>query len=457
MYVSFMMNSSSEDLCFNVVFSMSVGMFRLGATVNDTLDMLSDKYPRLQLDLHFSDQEHVCESDVQVNIVEWGIRLRFQPLSQKLYMIDVHNLDTFVSYIINGFLIRNHDHPTTLNLLRKALGPLYPGKFVSDGNYLLSLKGAGLLFGIPEEFQTNYIDGDTLPYILPNKSSPVLRRIYIVPRNFDFDHPEEYPDNLSCTANIVLVKKNSFISSHFHIRTTASDTDQVDNREAIEGSRKELSLTLGMTPQDVVSHLGNPDFASLTSVEADPFVHKYEYRSIGIEVYFAKYTHYVYRIVAHTNLAQNQAFGRFCRCGFSISPACSNCSPCETVGCHSNVFSQCRSDSRVCVPENNDSDQHDVIDSLMPWAKAQLLLSKWYPRVDQSAGLVRDDTDQNSSRLASEDDLDIAAAIKSVPAGCPFPPSRLYAYPGLNIVFEVTAGGFMSNVTILDPSLNVNS
>lgn len=135
----------------------------------------------------------------------------------------------------------------------------------------------------------------------------------------------------------------------------------------------------------------------------------------GMELYFSKITHVVFRIVAHTNLPQHQDFGRFRRCGFAMVPQ--------------HFHNQHVGDSNSGVSS---------ISAVTPWTQAQALLAQWFP----------------SSK--SSNTTGAAAAIKPVPAGCPFPPSRLHAFPALGVMFEVAAGGgggAVSSVTLLDPLL----
>jgi hypothetical protein len=171
--------------------------------------MFSSEYPRLQLEVFFSDQDNISASDIQVNVPQWGIRLRFQPLSQRLYLIDIHNFNVAISFNINGYIIRDKAQATTFSQLQKALGPTFPGRFIDDGQYLLTFDGVGFLFRVPREFQTHYSDGKMLPIILPDKTSAELERVYVHGREFDMQHPELCPDVLPVTARIVLQCKRS--------------------------------------------------------------------------------------------------------------------------------------------------------------------------------------------------------------------------------------------------------
>ena len=315
------MNAPLED-CFNVNFGASVGRFKLGTHVNDILEMFSNEYPRMQLEVSFSDDDDANGSpsergaasrDIRVNVPQWGLRLRFQRLSQRLFLIDIHNFNVMITFNINGCLIRGQEQATTFSHLQKALGPTFPGKFVDDeGHYLLTFAGVGLLFRVPTRFQSLYADGTMmLPIILPDKSSAVLERVYVYGKDFDMEHPELFPDVLDVSVRILLQHQqqqhaSSSPLSGTHLRllhssapSPASVSDEGGTgtgtgtgRETSRGGGggrdgcvEEGCLVLGMSPQDVVSSLGSPDFASLSPQHAEPFIHKYEYRRLGKTVF----------------------------------------------------------------------------------------------------------------------------------------------------------------------------
>eukprot|EP00603_Paraphysomonas_imperforata_P003230 CAMPEP_0114419164 /NCGR_PEP_ID=MMETSP0103-20121206/3882_1 /TAXON_ID=37642 ORGANISM="Paraphysomonas imperforata, Strain PA2" /NCGR_SAMPLE_ID=MMETSP0103 /ASSEMBLY_ACC=CAM_ASM_000201 /LENGTH=468 /DNA_ID=CAMNT_0001587567 /DNA_START=133 /DNA_END=1539 /DNA_ORIENTATION=+ len=466
------MNTSAEDFCFNVNFGASVGRFKLGCHINDLLDVFSNEYPRLNLEVSFCEQEDVTAEDIRVNVPQWGIRFRFQPLSQQLYFIDIHNFDVNLSFNINGYVIRGQEYTTTFNHLQKALGPSFPGKFIDEGQYLLSFDGVGFLFRIPAQYQALYEDGKTLPIVLPDRSSPVLERIYVFSRDFDLDHPEAYPDMQAPTARIVLQDQDSTApGTHLHLLSPSTHPPSPTRGHARD--EKETYLALGMTPQDVVSNLGTPDFASLSPQHAETFIHKYEYKRLGIELFFSRNTHLVYRIVAHTNLVQHQDFGRFQRCGFIMSHSTGICAPTSCWTCRGHTLSsedeeetgdeeeavkgvasgkkktrqkKKNDDEQSAVVSNGKSDEAccvadgPCISATTPWAEARALLDQWFPSSSDAASHDKDASQQH-------------AAIKPVPAGCPFPASQLFAYPSLNVMFEVVDGGSVSSVTVLDVRL----
>jgi hypothetical protein len=303
-------NNYHSNNLFNVTFGVSVDRFHLGTSINEILDILSNDYPRLHLELSFFGDQKSSLLDLQVNIPQWGMRFRFQHLSQKLYLIDIYDFNAAITYNINGCASHGQEQTPTLMQLHKALGPSFPGKFISDGCYLLRFDGVGLLFSIPIEYQGLYQDGKILPITLPDKSSAVLQRIYIYDREFDMEHPELYKDSLSTTTRVVLQRKiiesqssgthfQPQLGTHFHIFNSIDNVCKKNNYQSDNGGGpvnyhekaedgtnpekyvEETCVALGMTPQDILSNLGNPDLAFLSPLHSEPYIHKYEYKKLG--------------------------------------------------------------------------------------------------------------------------------------------------------------------------------
>jgi hypothetical protein len=102
-----------------------VGRFRLGSQLNDVLSLMSNDFPRTNMEVDLFNKANDSGDDIHVSVPEWGIRLRFQSLSQKLYMIDIINFEK-TNYSLNGSLIEGEE-VVTLKSLQKALGPSFPG------------------------------------------------------------------------------------------------------------------------------------------------------------------------------------------------------------------------------------------------------------------------------------------------------------------------------------------
>lgn len=302
------------QLPFPITFASCVGKVKLGMKVNDLLSLLVNEYPRVNYDLiAYSIQE-----EIQIYIPQWGMRCRFLPRSQSLYLIDILDIQS-CPYSLNGVTIFQSNYKTTFKNLQKVLGPSFPGnslyricnlctgKFI-DEFYLLQFDGVGLLFSIPTEFQSLYSDGSNLPLELPDGTSPILTRVYICPADYQLLSLAPYRDVAETRVFVNLNK--------LQLRIILGDRDSI--------------LALGMCPQDVLSNIGSPDFSS-THEKSEIFFQHFEYYSLGMTLFFTLLSsflglavyfsrqHRVSQIVLYTNMPCHPDFGRFSRCDYEIT------------------------------------------------------------------------------------------------------------------------------------------
>ena len=362
------------DEPFVISFGEGVGPLRLGMNVYQTLDMLNDLYPRLNVEIVFPHPHDVMTENIHFVLVDWGIRLHFLPLSQTLVLIDIFDT-SLLNYYINGTYVSEKSMPTTLEMLQKSLGPTFPGTFVEDTKYLLRLDGAGLLFCVPSKYQHIYSDGKHLPVTLPDGKSVPLQRIYVCPVDFDLLQPASFPDDNSTMT--ITTPSTPHVS--VHMNATSSPSVSIADIGTI---------ALGATPQDIISLLGDPSLASLVS--NTNYSTRYEYKQHGFELYFTK-RHRLYRIVLHNNLPGHRDFGVYTRCPFSLIL------PLESNKTKSNGVSGAES----AKPEHSQ--------------KTITFSSKW----KTVAGALQQLRDVAES----------TPAIKTPPAGSPFPATHLYGYP----------------------------
>jgi hypothetical protein len=113
----------TEETHFSISFGVGAGKVKIGAKVNEILSLLASDYPRTCYDLI----SHSTRDEIQIWIPVWGMRCRFLPKSQSLYLIDI--IDTrSCPYSLNGASIFQNNHKTTLKTLQKVLGPSFPGQ-----------------------------------------------------------------------------------------------------------------------------------------------------------------------------------------------------------------------------------------------------------------------------------------------------------------------------------------
>ena len=246
--------------------------------------------------------------EILINIIDWGIRLRFQVLSQKLHIIDIYDFsNTTITYVLKG---RNIKAGTSFEQVQNVLGPCFPGSFVdSDGKYLLSMDGLSLIFSVPIKYQSHYSSNRAheLPITLPDKSSPLLTRVYIHPSNLKLLELDRYPDFLP--DNVTLNVK----SSQILLNVTLNNTHK--------GSSPTIAfLALGMSAQDIISELDcSPNVAEQGGLGGSNSMWnlRLEYHALGLELFLSTLFG-LYRVDLHNNLPMHPHFGGTSRCGFVI-------------------------------------------------------------------------------------------------------------------------------------------
>ncbi len=255
---------------------------------------------RLNYEISFPRPEKVLSQEIVISLLDWGIRLRFQPVSQKLYMIDLYDL-ALRPVAIRGETFGGDKHVTvSYDSLHKVLGPAFPGQVVEDELYLCSFDGSSFLFEIPRQHLGLVKTQPHLPVIFPDGASAVLVRIYVYPPHLNIAAPKTYPDYLSADVQVVL--------RHTDVKLSHSVTICLFSAEL-------ANISLGMRPQDLISILGDPN---VVVSSPQTMSYRYEYRHHGMEFHILETTHEVCRIVLKNNLACSSEFGKYERCPFRI-------------------------------------------------------------------------------------------------------------------------------------------
>lgn len=370
-----------------VIFGERVGNLRLGTHINKVVEYFKENYSRENIEIAFPNINSCNCEEIVIKIPEFGIRLRFQPLSQCLYIIEIFNVQKKL-FSIHGTVFGNGGIVPTFKSLQRALGPAFPGKFISsNGEYLIQFDGIGLVFTIPLQYESLYANSNNLPIDLPDGNSSMLSKIFIYHTNMDIFAIDTYPDDLNTTLNIHIAGDKR-VSMQFDQRTTITPTS---------------TLHIGSCPQDVVSLLGSPNLASHFPVAAD-LCQRFEYWDLGLEFFFSPRYHLLYRVVVHCNLPQHQDFSRYNRCGFVITAADAISSSAEG-----------KRDEDMRRDESRTAESLNSIGLDTRWPHAQALLQQWCMGMSGAS-----DWSSSSNKTP---------AIKSVPNGCPFQSTRLYGFP----------------------------
>lgn len=443
---------------FPLSFGNCLGPFKLGQGIRETLDILFLE-PFGPFETIYPDLDDALTGEIHIVLSEYGIRLRFQCISQTLCIIDVNLTQT--SIVINGTIFGSKTRiVSTLDSVHKTLGVSFPGIFVEEDIYLLRFDGVTFFFTVPESLTRDKALEDIATFpSLPSSEKCYLMKVAVHPAILDMNCLSSFPDSM-------------LVRAYVHLCPTGlkggTSVSIVDIKE---------TLYLGMNSQDILSILDNPDVVATTS----NCNCRYEYKSIGMELFFNMDTHSLTRIVLHTNMPGVSDFARFSRCAFLVTYSSSDntkASESEKLLWPDRITKVGEVLEAVALPtapvavveppsplpnmqlaqpgrtkKNRSSDQLRSLHSLPP-IESRPLPPPPTLKTPVGSAYITTTTPWTAAKetvgswlVGSES---VTAAIRAQPPGSPFQPTHYYGYPEVNTVFEVTEGGAIVSLTILD-------
>ncbi|KAI9486214.1 MAG: hypothetical protein EXX96DRAFT_548142 [Benjaminiella poitrasii] len=339
-----------------IVPGRSLGPFRLGSSLWDIINFLSDKtqfFPSVELKYS---QEEPLEFDFIVALPANGLNLRFDGSLQRLKSIECYDPNKVKLVYQNNDVSSSRTIPTFL-LIYKSFGPTYPGEFDSNKSiYTLKYPGLAFTFPIPTKHQTLYTSSTDLPLEFPDGTTPIASRIMLY--SWQPDSPPlskiiaESNTKLKREVENVVARPTVGITLYFPTAST-DESKEVTNQTVFVG----LNIT---TVQDLLADLGKParifykeedkmkihsvsdkpagpllDSSLKTSVESNttnakeeeksrdpsfvqPTDYFFNYFHLGIDILIDGALHICKKIVLHGNVPGHYDFQRYKRCPFQI-------------------------------------------------------------------------------------------------------------------------------------------
>ncbi|XP_040360973.2 phagosome assembly factor 1 isoform X5 [Ixodes scapularis] len=275
-------------------------------------------------------------SDLVIVLSEDGIKLSFDPTSQRLKIIEVNDM-TKVKLTYCGSPFCSPEILPTRQQIDDSFGATHPGDYdAAQQMFVLNFRGLSFSFQADPKLQSRMEEVMNSSLHFPNGTSPVVSRMAIYYGNSLKDtRPPPLP--LSCFYNSTYLQSLEVLREN----ATTVGVKLTLLTEAYEVSRltgpieKTLVKTIrfGDTVQDVVSALGSPSkvfykeedkmkihaqdsYKLLTSRSSDYF---YNYFTLGMDVLLDANRHTVKKFVLHTNYPGHYNFNMYYRCQFSIA------------------------------------------------------------------------------------------------------------------------------------------
>lgn len=391
--------------------------------------------------------------DLVLDCPSYGVQLRFDPLSQRLWVIDCYDISkTALAYRSPGShgaspakVFSGESKLPSFAHIFKLFGPTFPSEFDNRLEaYPLEYRGVTFFFSLPEPFRRLYTPQTAkMPLKLPDGSELSAQRVVVhagpirapklppelcvndVHASLAFQLNE---DKTRCT-NFALrmdlsgriVRMNdpvqhvlSELGSPSNVYQKTSDQMQIHKNQRVSGSARILGqdCTNKRIPTVTPRHVAS-DNMSVVSMDVDSTSNVrrgkhpsyfYNYYHLGIDILFDGTRHTVKKIVCHSNFPGHADFGVYQRCHFRL------------------------------MARNNSA----VVASLQSnWDSAR-------PVIEQHIG--KTSGPMVCARRNSDMDEVYSFAGQAV-AACPYSPSLLYAIPG--VIFEVLErSGHIATVTL---------
>ncbi|XP_034947426.1 UPF0183 protein CG7083 [Chelonus insularis] len=369
------------------------------------------------------------EVDLVINLPHDGIRLIFDPVVQRLKIIEIYNMK-LVKLKYCSLPFNSPEVLPSIEQIEHSFGATHPGVYDSDKQvFVLNFRGLSFYFPIESKFQPGYAHGlGSLQF--PNGTSPLVAKtaIYVGSMSGGSSGSEEHclkapppPLPLVCYHNNLYLEKAEVIRDKTKTRglklylfTEGSSATRV----LVETRRHNLmkEVWFGDSCEDVLSALGAPSRVFFKAEDKmrihSPHAHKkdrtrrsdffYNYFTLGMDVLFDARTHCVKKFVLHTNYPGHYNFNMYHRCEFTLA----------------------------LPPENNSNDSGKLID-VSPTPVTITAYTKWDKISEQLKASARPVVLNRASSTNTTN-----------PFGCTF------CYGIRDVIIEVMANQHIASVTL---------
>ncbi|KAL6767665.1 hypothetical protein ACKKBF_B36160 [Auxenochlorella protothecoides x Auxenochlorella symbiontica] len=295
-------------LTHELVPGRSLGPFVLGDSITHTMAYLQQhrkSYRRVEVQY---EPQALLSRDILVTLPEHGLRLAFEPLTQRLRLLEIldssHLLVTYQKARAFGGMA----HPPCLGGMYDTFGPTYPVEWdPASASFPLLYPGLLLLFPVP----------------------PCDKAMSLTPGN---DAPQRFPVPPTTQASRVCLFTGAARDAAAALASpppprghpgAARVLHAVPGRgvysEAGPGGANSACVELGDSPQDVVTRLGPPTFTSAAAEQRGLGArYVYMYPDLGMDVVMGARTHAVEKLVLHASMPGSAGFGLASRCSFRV-------------------------------------------------------------------------------------------------------------------------------------------
>lgn len=306
-----------------------LGPFRIGMLVSQAIVELQTNYSAYPVNFHYSSDKPLA-SDMLLDMPDMGFRLRFEPLTQRLRLIDVYDTKRVVM-TYHGSSWSGPTTDSTFIRVYDLFGPTFPGKLdAGRGDYFLHYRGLSFTFHIPQEYRSLYGSSNDMPLELPDHTTPVASRVFIYSGS-DLLRPEMPPATghycepvkveLGPSGGVILTfqGRNSTIKSGAQLQDVLTELGppaRIFNKPRPKMSIHSLpsSRKAGRARAPRSKH--DDDDEGLQDVVRNDYY--LNYFGLGIDVLVDGRTHTVSKVVLHSNFPGHPEFNQYAKCNFTV-------------------------------------------------------------------------------------------------------------------------------------------
>ncbi|XP_076052328.1 PHAF1 protein CG7083 [Oratosquilla oratoria] len=270
------------------------------------------------------------ETDLTLNLSQDGIQLIFDPVSQRLKIIEVSCMKA-VKLKYCGLPFNSPEVIPSIEQIDHSFGATHPGIYDSEKQTLvINFPGLSFFFPVDPKYQPSLSLGlSSIQF--PSGASPVVSRMLIYSGS-DMNETRAPPLPPSCVHNLVYLESLSVIREGGKTKGLRLNLFTDDGRSRQLDSRKTFTqvVMFGASCQEVAGALGAPSrvffksedkmkihnaHARKATTRSDYF---FNYFTLGVDILFDAKTQCAKKFVLHTNFPGHYNFNMYHRCEFEL-------------------------------------------------------------------------------------------------------------------------------------------
>eukprot|EP00873_Tetraselmis_striata_P003928 jgi/Tetstr1/424192/TSEL_014798.t1 len=219
---------------------LALGPFYIGMPITKAVAQESRSEPYVVevkwCPVHMETLQEPGWTDIVLNFPEAGMHLRFEPVSQRLRLIEVYDL-TRMQVKFSQSLVGGASNAATFVRVYDLFGPTFPGELdLENAHYILHYPGLSFTFPVPRHHLAQLQEA-VLPLELPDGTTPVASRISV------------YSGTLGSAAAI-----NTALPPQLKAGTTYFEQVSVVLEEGLAFPVSDCFARFGASPQDILVH-----------------------------------------------------------------------------------------------------------------------------------------------------------------------------------------------------------